>query len=109
MGLFFKLVNEMKKIEIKVEGWQDLSFTGELLARIESSWLGRWEALTLYRTEGEKFICVKQYVTCWKDDNNSSTIKTVEKHQDVIDFFGFGKMAKELYEKAGIDAVKLVE
>lgn len=70
---------------------------------------GRWTELTLFKTKGGKFIC--QQVDC--------SIRTGERFRykgqvcdtadQVMDFFGFGRLAKRLYDFAGFDPSLNVE
>jgi hypothetical protein len=104
---------------VKRDGDKDISFTGELIAEAETSpetarsaysvTTGRWVELRLYRTQGGKFICEQVGRTQWQGEHDRYSGAVCEDHAGVIEFFGNGWLAKELYEEAEISAAEEVE
>lgn len=93
-------------------------FTGELIARVASSAnnassaylgrTGRWCELKLYRTQGGKYVCSQVGRTQWHGEHDRYSAAVAATEAEVIEFFGHGWLAKDLYEEAGIDATELV-
>ena len=103
----------METIELYVDNEPDIQFCGELIAEVSSYRAfendSRWTELDLYRTASGKFICHQIGRTRWvgeKDRYKAAVCKTTN---EVIDFFGYGRLAKELYELADIDANKKID
>ena len=110
----------MEKYVIERDSAKNLTFTGELLAKASSSdnnasgssysgSTGRWQVLALYRTEGGKLICERIDRTRWQGERDSHHAKVCTNNNEVIDFFGHGWLAKDLYEEAGIVACENVD
>lgn len=102
----------METFTVQRDNDRDLRFSGELVAEASSHCqgdAGRWTELKLYRTKGGKFICQQIGRTQWdgERDRFSGTVCTTE--TEVVDFFGHGWLAKELYANAGIDADEEVD
>ena len=110
----------MQEFQIDRDNGASLSFTGELLAKVSSSdnnasgssysgQTGRWQVLALYKTEGGKFICERIDRTRWQGERDSHHAKVCTSNNEVIEFFGHGWLAKDLYEEAGIVACETVD
>lgn len=103
----------MKQRIIKVDGEPDIRFTGELIATANSDSdrqspyysgsAGRWTELTLYKTQGGKFVCSQVGRTQWMGERDRHAGKVCQTEAEVIEFFGHGWLAKDLYDEAGID------
>jgi hypothetical protein len=97
----------------------NLRFTGEIIATAVSSpeildsnysrSSGRWIELTLYRTKGGKYVCHERGCTQFKGEHERNRAIVCETQDGVIDVFGAGWLAKELYKDAGIDCAIEVE
>ena len=110
--------SEMELITLINDNAPDLRFNGELVAKTSSSpnnasscysgSVGRWMRLELYRTAGGKFVCSSTGYTQWQGEKDRRKAAVCETEADVIEFFGHGWLAKDLYEEAGIvDAVEV--
>ena len=110
--------SEMELITLINDNAPDIRFNGELVASVMSSSdssssnysgsVGRWMELDLYRTAGGKFVCQSIGGTRWDGEQDRCKAKVCESEADVIEFFGHGWLAKDLYEEAGInDAVEV--
>ena len=110
----------MEKFEIERDNGASLSFTGELLAKVSSSdnnasgssysgQTGRWQVLSLYRTEKGRFICQRIDRTRWQGERDSHAAAVCDDHKGMIEFFGHGWLAKDLYDEAGINAAVAIE
>ncbi len=103
----------MEKHQITVDGEPDIRFTGELVASTSTSGdngmrnfsgsAGRWTELELYRTQGGKFVCSQVGRTQWQGERDRHTGKVCQTEAEVIEFFGHGRLAKDLYDEADID------
>lgn len=110
----------MEKFTVQRDNARDLSFTGELLAKVSSSpdtamgssysgGTGRWQVLSLYRTKSGKFICQRIDKTQWQGERDSYSAAVCGDYNQVVDFFGGGWLAKDLYEEAGVIAQEEIE
>ena len=110
--------SEMELITLINDNAPDIRFNGELVASVMSSSdssssnysgsVGRWMELDLYRTAGGKFVCQSIGGTRWDGEKDRYKAAVCETEADVIEFFGHGWLAKDLYEEAGIvDAVEV--
>lgn len=113
-------LDEPVEYTIERDNDRPIRFTGKLVAMADSSpnparpdtfsgSEGRWCELALYQTKGGKFIC--EQVDCSRRDGerNRRKAQVCDNHQQVMEFFGFGRLAKRLYECAGIDPAFDVE
>lgn len=102
----------METITLINDNAPDIRFNGELIASARSSSnnahsnysgsVGRWMMLKLYRTAGGKFVCQSIGCTQWQGEKDRYKAAVCETEADVIEFFGHGWLAKDLYEEAGI-------
>lgn len=109
----------MKQYTVKRDGERDIKFTGEQIAAASSSdnnasgsysgSPGRWTELSLYRTQAGKYICEQIGRTCWEGEKDRFSAEVCETVDQVVEFFGHGWLAKELYEDADIDAAEEIE
>lgn len=103
----------MEETIIKMPEGRDLKFTGKLIAEAKESdnsgssnysgSSGRWAEFFLYQTQAGKYVGIINYNTRWQGESDSvkycvSTIKA-----EIMDFFGDGWLAKQIYEEAGWD------
>ena len=103
----------METLTIRRDNEPDLSFTGELLASASSSadtahpdysgTTGRWQELSLYRTKGGKFICSRIERTQWQGEHDVHRAAVADDPAGVIQFFGYSRLAMEVYQEAQID------
>ena len=98
----------------------DLQFKGEELASVCSSdnnasgssysgQTGVWQELALYKTKGGKFICERVNRTRWEGDRDSFQGAVCTTLEEVINFFGMGWLAKDLYAVAEIEATQQID
>ncbi len=104
--------NEIAKYSLAVTDAPRLRFTGVLLATVESTdqkdndysgQLGCWEELSIYKSNGGKFVCHSVNHTRWVNEKTTYDGKVCTTIEEITDFFGFGWLAKSLYDEAGID------
>lgn len=102
------------------DGESDIKFSGVLMSSVASSpdrssgssysgSVGRWTMLKLYRTEAGKMICSRVENTQWQGERDSYAGAVCCNESEVCEFFGYGWLAKELYEDAGIDAAEVID
>lgn len=107
------MTEEMREITVERDNAADLRFTGVNLAWASSKDPynngGRWTELALYKTKGGKFVCAEVGRTCWQGEHYRFGGAVCETEQEVIKYFGHGRLAKEIYEVAGINAAEEVE
>ncbi len=109
----------MTKYGLAITDGPALRFTGELIGSAASSdnnallnysgSTGCWTELALYRTARGKLICYRIDRTRWQGEHDRFTGKVCESEAEVIEFFGHGRIAQELYEDAGIENVTEIE
>ena len=90
-----------------------LKFTGKLLAEASttddvtslyfSGSTGRWTVLKLYQTKSGKFICERVEHNRLFPPITDTQACIFQDRAFVTKFFGWGALAKKLYEEAGFD------
>lgn len=110
--------DDCKEYLVRQDDGPDLRFTGALIASVESSQeresrlysgeTGRWDELELYRTTAGSFVCMIENCSRWTGERNTRRAAVVSSAAEVIDFFGHGWLAKEIYDEAGIENVQVV-
>ena len=108
-----------EQITIERDGQPDLRFTGEKIAGTSNSadrghsdfsgQTGRWTTLRLYRTDGGRYVCHRIEHTQWQGEHDESFAEVCATTDEVQAFFGYGRLAKEIYELAGIEAVQTID
>lgn len=109
----------MEQITLDNDNAPNVGFEGELIAEASSSSNnasgyysgspGRWTELKLYRTKGGKLVCQTVGHTQHSGEQTRYKVGVCETEADVIEFFGHGWLAKELYSRAGITDIQEVE
>jgi len=110
---------EVEEFVIERDGERPIKFTGELLGEVSSSsnnassdysgQTGRWSILRLYRTQAGKYVCEQIGKTQWQGEHNRYSGAVCDTDQQVVDFFGLGWLAKELYDECDIDYSEIVD
>ena len=110
--------NEMENVTVERDGAADLEFVGQLLAASGtspdrgSSYFsgspGRWTVNKLWQTEGGAYIVQTIGHTQWQDETTRYRAAICASEAEVISFFGFSDLAKDIYKEAGIDASQKV-
>ena len=93
------------------DGCADLRFTGTVVAEESSrEWSGprslRWDELELYRTRSGTWVCSREYNTLYDDEQDSQEGAVCASTAKVVQFFGYGVLAKQLYAAAGISCTE---
>jgi len=88
-------------------------FRGVIIGEIESSnnnahsnysgSSGRCEKLTIYKTQSGKFVCEKIGYSQWQGERTRYSACVCDTVLDVGHFFGYGWLAKDLYDDAEIE------
>lgn len=110
----------MEEYIVRRDNDSNLRFFGEYLGGAASSTNdamgssysgnpGRYTELELYRTKGGKYICVRIGRTRYEKERDRFEAVVAESISDVIEFFGYGWLSKELYSDAEIDADTIIE
>lgn len=105
----------MEKITVERDDDRNITFTGELIASASSSddramgssysgSTGRWQVLKLYKSKSGKFIAQRINRTRWQGERDTYEAAVCSSNEEIIEFFGSGWLAKELFDEAGIDA-----
>jgi hypothetical protein len=105
----------MEKITVERDGDRNITFTGELIATASSSddramgssysgSTGRWQVLRLYKSKSGQFVAQRINRTRWQGERDTYEAAVCSSHEEIIEFFGSGWLAKDLLEEAGIDA-----
>jgi len=106
----------MQSFIVKRDGARDIKFSGELIAEVSSTSnnasssysgsTGRWTELALYRSQAGKFICQSIGRTQWDGEHDRHSGAICADMNCVMEFFGHGWLAKELYESADLDTAE---
>ncbi len=106
----------MEQFIVERDGAPDLRFTGELVCSTSSSAnnassyysgsTGRWRTLKLWKTQSGKFVCQSVGHTQWQGEKTRYSAAVCDDDSAVMEFFGHGWLAKDLYSEAGIEAVE---
>ena len=109
----------MEQVVVYRDGERDIKFTGELIASVKSTperqssnysgSTGRWSELRLYRTAKGKYVCAQNGFTQWQGESDRYSGAVCESIDQVVEFFGTGRLAKRLYDAAGLDTAVEVE
>lgn len=94
-------------MEVASDNSPNLRFKGSVIGFASSHTFNndvRWTELRLCKTTGGKFVCEIIGQTRWQDERTRCKAEVCETIEQVKAFFGYGWLAKELYEDAGIDA-----
>ena len=110
--------NEMENVTVERNGDADLEFVGQLIASSKSSPNkespyfsgsgGRWTVNKLWKTEGGAYIANTIGHTQWQGETTRHSAAICSSEAEVISFFGFSDVAKDIYREAGIDASQKV-
>ena len=113
------LESDMEEFELDRDNAPNLKFRGEKIASVSSSdnnasgsysgSTGRWTTLRLYKTAGGKFVCNTIGHTRWQGEQRRDAASVCATEAEVIQYFGHGWLAKELYVDAGIEDVESVD
>jgi hypothetical protein len=82
----------------------DLEFKGFRLAEAKSS--AASVRLAVYKTEGGSYVGVKELYTPSSGDLESCLAEVTRDVKELISFFGYGNLAKELYGQLGLNIVE---
>ena len=90
-----------------------LKFKGRRIASASGRWhngqeQNRFYKLKLYRTDGGRYVCAREYVSFWQGEHGRVEAEAVTDDEAVIAYFGFGELAKEIYHEANIDDAEQV-
>lgn len=114
-----ELMEGMEQITLSNPGAPDVRFIGKLVAQVSSSpdqassyysgSTGRYTILRLFRTRGGKLVAEQTGRTQWQGERDRIKVAVCDDEKAVIEFFGHGWLAKDLYEEAGISDVTEIE
>lgn len=94
----------MEEIVILVTNEPSLRFVGKKIGFAYSGALdGRWRERVLYITKGDNFVCHKISRTGLKGERDRFTAKVCKTHKQIVSFFGYNELAKEIYAQVGIE------
>lgn len=110
---------EYEVITVERDGDRAIKFSGKLIGSASTSpetarsdysgQTGRWTVLRLYRTQAGKYVCEQIGKTRWQGEHNRYSGAVCETDQQVVEFFGLGWLAKELYDECDIDYSEIVD
>lgn len=84
----------------------DLEFKGFRLAEVKSS--AASVRLAIYKTEGGSYVGVKELYTPSSEDLESCLAEVNKDVRELISFFRYGNLAKELYDQLGLNTVETI-
>ena len=92
---------------------RDITFYGYLLGSVSSRSGNppskRWTSLAMYMTEAGTFVAVKLGETDIEDEQPRCTAKVVNSVDEIIEFYGYGRLSKQLYEKLLINITDIIQ
>src|SRR4051812_33869910 len=102
----------LKKITIDRDEAPSLTFKGMKIAEARTSanrahedWSGspgRSSKFALFRTEAGSFVCQRIEYTQWQGEHDCYQAAVCKSDAEVVEFFGHGRLAKRIYDEAGI-------
>src|ERR1019366_9933661 len=95
------------------DGLADLRLTGWIVAECSSREHSgpcsiRWDVLKLYRTQAGAWVCSREYLTLYAEEQGSEDGAVCVTNEEVIQFFGYSLVAKRLYAAARISCAEVV-
>lgn len=100
--------NEFIKIKIRRDGDRALSFTGRVIAQVDSRRNDnfRWTAVTIYRTKGGKIVVEIENVNQWQGSSNMVQAESFCVVNEAIDYLRdrdgeLSSIAQKAIEEAG--------
>lgn len=105
---------DMETITLTRDDGPDARFTGEKIASASSHHYdgtrsARWTELDLYRTAKGTLICHEIGKTLWVGETTRYSVHIADDSESLVDQVGHGRLAKELYDEAGIDHAQVIE
>lgn len=105
---------EMETFTLENDNAPSMRFSGQLIAHVSSTdnqanssrysgQTGRWTELSLYKTQGGKFVCHQIGRTIWDGERDRFSGKVCVTLSEIKDFFGHRWLAKDLYSIADIE------
>lgn len=87
-----------------------VEFVGELIAHASSQRANaaRWTDLALYRTIGGTLIAVETGQSIITGEHPRTTVTVCCNYREVVAAFGYGWLAKRLYDSAAIDCAETI-
>ena len=105
--------DEMSEWELRTDDQSDVRFRGRKLCEVSNRWRHgreetRWVELTLYQTLGGFFVIQRADMSLWQAESSSYSVALATSHAEIVEHLGQGLLAKELYQKANIENVRIV-
>lgn len=92
------------------DGAPDMKFEGRLLASVVQPYRNaRSHAFSVLETKGKRIIAVKTGLSMWAGERARQEIGTFDKLEDITGFFGFGDLAKALYDQLSLQTAEHVD
>jgi len=102
----------LKKYTLERDDAPSLTFMGMKIAgartssdRAHEDWsrsVGRSSKFLLFRTQAGSFVCQRIEYTQWQGENDAYHAAVCKSDAEVVEFFGHGRLAKRIYDEAGI-------
>ena len=109
----------MESFSISRDDQADLRFVGEKIVSVGNSpdtarsdysgSTGRSMDLVLYRTKAGKYVAQRIGYSQWQGERTRYEAAVCSSPAEVAAFFGYGRLAKELYSEAGLDIAEQVD
>lgn len=104
--------DEFDDYRIKSDGEPDLKFKGICLGlstSLDHNRNDRWTELYIYKTKKGAFVCYQKNRTKWVGEQTRNKAKVCKTLDEVKEFFGYGWLAKALYDDASIDYTQTID
>lgn len=100
----------MEKVTIKRDGLPPIAFTGSEIGSASNeiqagNRANRWTKVTIYRTQGGRYIASVNRLTCWQGESDACEAKSLATASEVIAFLQndqqeLGSVSQEAVEEA---------
>lgn len=98
--------SEYEWITVERANQPNLKFKGKLVAQVRSPFRNaRQYVFSVFKTEAGAQIGIKQGVTHWFRERDTLEARVIENGKALVEFFGYGDTAKQLYKELGDETV----
>lgn len=107
--------DEAEEFTVRRDNEPDLHFTGTLVASENNKLVqdgllsGRWKKMDLYQTKAGKYVCQLIGKTTYEGETDRYSGAVCNTKAEIVAFFGYSNLAKDLYEQANIKSAQSVD
>lgn len=102
--------SEFRAYQLHNDNAPDVRCEAKVLGQVNRPFMNlRSEIFTVLETKGGKKLAVKTGLSMVPGERSRQSVKVAESDADVVEFFGHGRLAKELYETINLDTTQQVD